>query len=386
MKIIRIIAAKDSISTFFLDPIRQNKKYFLSRGYKIIIHNGINCIPKGSDVLIILSKPMMKYLRNKEPVFSEQSPIIKKLKYSRKYNDKLIWMDISDSTGVTHFEILKYVDLYLKKQLLKDMKLYDKEFYGGRIFTDYYHNKFRIVDKNPFLQFHPLDQKYAHKVGLSWNICMGNIFQASNILRSKIKRSINYTHVNYNFPFISPASKRNTDIFLKISSTVERNTVRFHRNTVYNKIKQISDKKNLNSYSGKSNRSFIDLFNQRFLSYKHYNNKMKDSKIVLGPFSYGDINTRDYESIINGSLLLKPSISYLNTWPNIFKEYETYIPFKWDFSDIDERNLINILKNDDERINIVNNAQETYMSYISDAGMEKFCDRFISFIDGVECD
>ena len=62
--------------------------------------------------------------------------------------NKIVWLDDSDSTGITHFELLPLVDLYLKKQLLKDKKLYSQnQFYGDRIYTDYYHRTVGVEDE-----------------------------------------------------------------------------------------------------------------------------------------------------------------------------------------------------------------------------------------------
>ena len=106
-----------------------------------------------------------------------------------------------------------------------------------------------------------------------------------------------------------------------------------------------------------------------------------EKKVAIIPARDGDINGRDYESIINGSLILKPDISYLETWPNLFIKDETYIPFQWDLEDLNAKRLVDILKNNERRITIVNNAQSLYKSHISDSGMRNFCNRFISIIE-----
>ena len=66
--------------------------------------------------------------------------------------NKIIWFDISDSTSVTHFEVMPFIDLYLKKQIFKDKKNYQRKLYGGRIFTDYFHKKYSINDEKNFNQ------------------------------------------------------------------------------------------------------------------------------------------------------------------------------------------------------------------------------------------
>ncbi len=68
-----------------------------------------------------------------------------------------------------------------------------------------------------------------------------------------------------------------------------------------------------------------------------YYNVMKSSKIIVAPFGYGEIAPRDLEAAIFGSILIKPSMSHIQTEPNIYEEYVTYIPCKHDFTDLDSQ-------------------------------------------------
>ena len=36
-------------------------------------------------------------------------------------------------------------------------------------------------------------------------------------------------------------------------------------------------------------------------------------------------------------MLLKPDMGHIETWPNIYLPNETYMPFKWDMSDLKEK-------------------------------------------------
>ena len=87
------------------------------------------------------------------PVITPPSSIIDLLVLAKEKADKVIWLDTSDSTSVTHFELLPYVDLYLKKHIFRDKSLYKKQFYGGRIFSDYYHNEYGAEAVNHLTNF-----------------------------------------------------------------------------------------------------------------------------------------------------------------------------------------------------------------------------------------
>ena len=168
---------------------------------------------------------------------------------------------------------------------------------------------------------------------------------------------------------------------MKMTTNLSRETIVFHREKLFGKINKISKLINAKLYNVKASRNYFDFINGNFSSFKRYVNDMKSAKIVIGPFSYGDINGRDYESIIHGALLIKPEISYLETWPALLIPKETFVSFDWDFNDLTGEKLLFLINDKQKRIDIVNRAQERYMSYINDAGMEKFCERFITTLE-----
>lgn len=73
------------------------------------------------------------------------------------------------------------------------------------------------------------------------------------------------------------------------------------------------------------------------LPIEEYYNKMYNSKIILAPFGFGEIAPRDIEAAMFGSVLLKPNMSHIETIPDIYIPYETYVPCKHDFSDLNEK-------------------------------------------------
>ena len=68
-----------------------------------------------------------------------------------------------------------------------------------------------------------------------------------------------------------------------------------------------------------------------------YYEKMRNSKIVIAPFGYGEMAPRDIESSMFGSVLLKNDMNHLETIPNIYIDRGTYIAVKWDWSDLEEK-------------------------------------------------
>jgi len=78
-------------------------------------------------------------------------------------------------------------------------------------------------------------------------------------------------------------------------------------------------------------------------------------------------------------LLFKPSMEHLQTYPNVYIDNETYVSFKWDFSDFEEK--LDMLLRDQNFCNeVAQMAQEKYQDFISEKGQEAFCKRFVEKI------
>jgi hypothetical protein len=101
-----------------------------------------------------------------------------------------------------------------------------------------------------------------------------------------------------------------------------------------------------------------------------YDAELHDAKIVLSPFGWGEVCFRDFEAVRAGALLLKPDMSHLKTWPDIYIPGETYIPLDWDGGDLLEK-VICYLEDEKERRRIAENAFYRYQSETA-ALMERF--------------
>jgi len=369
MKKVHFLVNKSKIVNYLISPVRHNKKKLLERGYKIKFFYSPSERCFSCDILLLVSKTVLTIVKENKAVISEPSPTIDLLHKAIKYANKIVWIDDSDSTTVTHFELLPYIDLYLKKQLFIDKKLYKKEFVGGRIFTDYYHKEFGIEDDIKFDQFYPLDLSLEKKVSLSWNIGLGDMY---NSFTKKYILQVQFPEIfsaNYKIDYVSPNYKKELDIFIRTTSDLNRNLVAFHRKEFLKRLEAVIDQNKLEgSIKGE------------WLSNKNYRDALRNTKILPSPFGWGEIGVRDYEAFIFGAALLKPDISQMVTWPDIFIAGETYQPFRWDFEDL-ESAILELLNNEKKRIQIANNGQQAYKDSISSKGMEQFCDWFIQQIE-----
>lgn len=64
--------------------------------------------------------------------------------------------------------------------------------------------------------------------------------------------------------------------------------------------------------------------------------EMRCAKLCWSPFGYGELCWRDIEAFMTGAVLIKPDMSHLDSLPDLYRAGETYLPVRWDFSDLED--------------------------------------------------
>lgn len=281
---------------------------------------------------------------------------------------KVIFFDNSDGPGSVQWEIIKYVDLFVKKQLYRDKNLYtqDRGYQNLNVFSDSYELSPAQKKKNTITgkKFRPCPEEFANKIEQGWNIGMYDyrIFPYSGLYPIGIyhRRLLN------NF-YPLPKFYHNFD-----SKTWDSS----FRGDI---------KKGDENYSWQRNR-VISLFNLNndlklktgeIISKNKYLKELRESKTCVSPFGHGEICYRDFEAIINGCVLIKPDMSHIKTWPDLYKKNETYVSVKWDLSDLEDK-LHQVITNYDQYKEMAIHAQNIYKKSISDPG--NFIRRFQGII------
>ncbi len=75
---------------------------------------------------------------------------------------------------------------------------------------------------------------------------------------------------------------------------------------------------------------------QGAMPYNAYMAEMRSAKLCFSPFGFGELCWRDIEAIQTGAVMIKPDMSHLQTLPDLYEPGVTYLPVKWDFSDLDD--------------------------------------------------
>ena len=109
--------------------------------------------------------------------------------------------DNKDGVNI-QYELLPYVDRYFKKQLFKNRSLYKKNYYGNRIYTDYYVKNYNLNKEFKILKETTLNSKYNPKISLSWNIALSD-YRSSNILTPFSYNFLNKIKLKFKEPSIN---------------------------------------------------------------------------------------------------------------------------------------------------------------------------------------
>lgn len=245
---------------------------------------------------------------------------------------RVLFFDSRDGNPSNYFAILPEVDVFLKKQYLKDKVFYTTDEYASTPST------WLGGDKSKKLAKARLDQ--LDKIRLAWNIGyedFGGFRPAGKIAQ--------LLGITFNAQAKAPRAYRPILTSFRGSFGGSR---RGHRAQLVQKF----DEMNLPGIK----------MGPR-LRRRAYLEELSRCTMSVSPFGFGEPCYRDFESILQGATLVKPSMDHLVTFPDVYKAWETYVPVKWDFRDLPEQ--IMVLQKDEElRIRIAETAQEKYLRYL----------------------
>jgi len=256
-----------------------------------------------------------------------------------KRNTKLIYLDWFAPLHIPYPFILPFIDIYIKKQYLKNFDLYDQEFTGETNYTDY-------LAKERGMKFEThgikVDPSYYNKLVLGWNF----------ITEERLIKILKKQHYRF-------AQNKNRTIDVNCRVKVKgKEWYAYQRKIAIAEISKLSPAYNVVATS--------ELEPQ-----KNYVKELLNSKICVSPFGYGEICIRDFEAILCGCLLLKPSIEHLVTEPELFVPNETYVPIDWELKNLREKAEY-YLENKAERERVVAKAGEEYIKYFKE---KRFLDK-----------
>lgn len=266
---------------------------------------------------------------------------IARLRDQLAHGVKLIYLDGDDDLCVQWGGLLEFVDLYVKKHVFADRSWYRKEFVGKNNLTDYVARiSGRSFAENPIPRSGTVPDEQIAKIFAGYNIGMDE--KITNLFRDT-----------------RPAlpSDKTVDVMCRAACASD-NWLYPLRGNVGAALEPMAQQ------------GFTVVLPDRRVDQKAYYEEMRSSRICVSPFGYGELCWRDFESVLMGSLLVKPDMSHVHTEPNIFVPGETYVPVRWDFSDLAEV-CARYLADDEARNRITAQAYRVLSEYYSNSGFLK---------------
>ena len=276
------------------------------------------------DVLCVSSRCLD--LTSKSVAWQEE------LKKLRSSTNKLIWFDMRDSAGTTQFEVMPFVDRYVKKQIYRDPRYYFDPPYGGRAYSQFYNRQYGVIDLSAY-QMTPLSRSNYSKLCLGWNIGTSSFLArgpSEYRFLGKLKRRVLLEMNAFVGPArqlplglsaMSPSHERTNDILAVLGTDYARASVSFQRKLLLSKL---NEKVRDTSIIGGR------------LSPVEFHRQLIRSKLVISAFGWGEVCFREFEATWAGAAFAMPDMSIIETWPDIYIPGETYIALPWDFESVNE--------------------------------------------------
>lgn len=259
---------------------------------------------------------------------------------------RLIYLDGDDDVCVQWPAVLRYVDLYVKMQVFRDRARYTEARIGKSNLTEHAARVFGASFEDDIIPRTPgVPAADVPRVVLGWGFALGDHIRR---LWDPARRG-------------PPDGTRDIDVVCR--ATME-GWIRPYRWPVVPALRRLEPK-------------YRVLTPQQRVSRAQYDDEMRRSRICVSPFGHGEVCLRDFEAILSGCLLVKPDMGHLETEPDVFVPYETYVPVRWDFSDLEDV-LRRYLARPRELDAIRRRAYEVLDDYYRNGGFERSLARILS--------
>lgn len=232
-----------------------------------------------------------------------EKSIEKGLNFLKTVEEPYFLIDGQDSTSlIGTYDVFKQSNaiLLLKNNILKDRSLYKNKYVNGRYFWGSGNYSCDDIDE------------YNSKIvlsGFSWLNTFGNNLQIQSVSKNRkhdVCCLIGLSKENYEHGI-------RTDFYY--NSTREK---------IFENVRKLNCDTITTEKSGKLNRD-------------EYYKTLMNSKICISPYGYGEIAIRDIEAWSAGCIIIKPTMSFVDTMPNMYHDGNTYIVCKSDYSDLEEK-------------------------------------------------
>ena len=282
---------------------------------------------------------------------------------------RLVFLDFYDGVTSPHFAVLPVVDAYLKKQLPCDPDdLAASPASGGRIGA-YFRDLFGL----PPVEGDAADdgtlavtREHADQLILGWNVG-ADWFDSPALFGGRLRRLLGGVRTS------RPLASRGIDVHCRVGLADHgyEDWYRLHRRSVVARLETLGGGyRTITGLSGKGVGPGVPR--------RQFEAELRDSRVCVSPFGYGEVCYRDFEAVAAGCLLAKPDMGHLRTAPDLYVPHETYIPFRWDATDLPAA-LEPYLADPARAARVAANARRALVAYLQ---RQAWTEPFLQAMDG----
>jgi len=289
----------------------------------------------------------------------------------RKRVPVLMWCDATDDNGHLFEPAFAKVDLYAKKQILKERELYGYDYRERGYHSEYYYRNFgeevaRIPPAHEIPVQRALEPWEIEKLALAWNVGLGDY----NTLLGHGRTLLPYKpYARFAGPVRDALdTRRPLGVSCRGTTRYPLPAITFHRSEVSRLVSELAD------------RTEHRIESRGRVSPREYLKELAQTRICVSPFGFGEICWRDFEGMLCGALLVKPDMDHLETWPEYFEKDVTYAAHRWDFEDL-QRSLLELLEDPERCRRMAKTAQDRYLASLSQEGGEAFTEHFSALLE-----
>ncbi len=235
------------------------------------------------------------------------------------------------------------VDVYVKKHVLRDRSAYAVPTRGDTNLSDWYGRHYG--DELPQVHF-PLPDGFLDK------LVVGPSFVTAPYLLPRFRVA----------PSAPAPARRAYDLHARLGGVGARDWYEKMRADALDAVTRLEGCK---------------VTPQTFVNKRAYLRELGQSTLCFSPFGYGEVCWRDYEAVHAGATLLKPDMSHIETFPDVFVPHRTYMPLRWDFADLGDA-VETLLSRPALQRELAANAYETLHDYARDARFLDHLDRLFA--------
>lgn len=240
----------------------------------------------------------------------------------------LVALDPFDDTTTGRYGTFEHVDLYVKKQVPVSPLDWPATLKGGMIVSDYTVSHLGGTAAPVDSGHHRLAEQ-RDKVHVGPNIASGDYVR--HLLRGKWPLGRLRWRLRNVPRRVAAWEERPIDVLCRLSlgSVGLGDWYHAHRMRCLEALMPLEGRYHVVAGAPGVN-GFANVSRRRFYA------EMHAARICVSPFGYGELCYRDFEAMACGCLLVKPDVSHVLTRPDLLVPGETYVPVRWDYSDLAE--------------------------------------------------